>query len=430
MDTLVLLMSEDRYQGDAQFTVTVDGRQVGGTQTATASHSGGQSQAFTFNGQWGNGPHTVVVNFLNDAYGGNSATDRNLYVDGISYDGTGYPADTANLYSNGPVSFAVGSAQPAPTPKRLLLGVNLAGLEFGTRVPGTFGVDYIAPTHAEIDYYASKGLGVIRLPFLWERVQPTEFGALNASYLGYIDDVVNYATSKGLTVDLDLHNYGYGYGSQVGSSATPNSAFADLWGKLAAHFKGNAGVMFGLMNEPHDQTAQQWAASANAAIGAIRSTGATQEILVSGTAWDGGWTWTSSGNASALGSTIYDPQHNFAFEVHQYLDPNGSGMGVAPITNANLGLERLVNVTNWAAQTGNRLFLGEFDVPSDPQSLTAMNNMLAFMQSNSNVWQGATYWAGGPWWGPSPTNIEPTGSAGAYTDAPQMGVLTQFVSHQ
>ena len=56
----------------------------------------------------------------------------------------------------------------------LLLGVNLAGAEFGSNVPGVFGTDYTYPTHAEIDYYASKGLGVIRLPFLWERMQRTE----------------------------------------------------------------------------------------------------------------------------------------------------------------------------------------------------------------------------------------------------------------
>ena len=79
----------------------------------------------------------------------------------------------------------------------LLLGVNLAGAEFGSNVPGVFGTDYTYPTHAEIDYYASKGLGVIRLPFLWERMQRTEFGALDATELGRLTDVVNYATGKG-----------------------------------------------------------------------------------------------------------------------------------------------------------------------------------------------------------------------------------------
>ena len=39
-----------------------------------------------------------------------------------------------------------------------LLGVNLAGAEFGNNVPGVFGTDYTYPTHTEIDYYASKCL--------------------------------------------------------------------------------------------------------------------------------------------------------------------------------------------------------------------------------------------------------------------------------
>ena len=79
----------------------------------------------------------------------------------------------------------------------LFIGVNLAGAEFGSNVPGSFGTDYTYPTHAEIDYYASKGLTVIRLPFLWERLQRSEFGALDPTELSRLDDVVNYATSKG-----------------------------------------------------------------------------------------------------------------------------------------------------------------------------------------------------------------------------------------
>ncbi len=87
-DQLVLSMSEDAYKGDAQFTVAVDGVQLGGTFATPAQHAAGASQSFVFNGDWGVGAHTVTVNFLNDAYAGTPATDRNLYVNGVSYDGT------------------------------------------------------------------------------------------------------------------------------------------------------------------------------------------------------------------------------------------------------------------------------------------------------------------------------------------------------
>jgi endoglucanase len=210
-------------------------------------------------------------------------------------------------------------------PDPFLLGVNLAGAEFGSNVPGTFGTDYTYPTHAEIDYYASKGMSVIRLPFLWERIQHTQNGSLDSVELGRLDDVVNYTTGKGLKIEIEPHNYGYGFGALIGSTQTPNSAFADVWGKLALHFKSNPDVIFGLMNEPHDQSASAWLGSANAAIAAIRNAGASQEILVPGSYWDGAWTWTSTDNAAVIGTGVQDAGHNFAFEVHQYLDADGSG---------------------------------------------------------------------------------------------------------
>ncbi len=107
-DTLVLYLSEDAWQGDAQFTVSVDGQQVGGANSVTASHSAGQSETFTFQGNFGSGSHTVGISFINDAYGGSPSMDRNLYVDGLSYDGSSPGSDTATLDSNGTDYFTTG----------------------------------------------------------------------------------------------------------------------------------------------------------------------------------------------------------------------------------------------------------------------------------------------------------------------------------
>jgi hypothetical protein len=75
--------------------------------------------------------------------------------------------------------------EPPDMVGQLLLGVNLAGGEFGTpdHVPGIFGTDYIYPSHTEIDYYAAKGMSVIRLPFLWARLQHSENGPLDGAEL-------------------------------------------------------------------------------------------------------------------------------------------------------------------------------------------------------------------------------------------------------
>jgi hypothetical protein len=112
-DTLVLSMAEDAYNGDAQFTVAVDGTQLGGTFTTTALHASGASQDFVFKGDWAAGTHTVTVTFLNDAYGGTAATDRNLYVDALSYDGTA-TGQSAALYNGGGRNFGVTDTTSIP----------------------------------------------------------------------------------------------------------------------------------------------------------------------------------------------------------------------------------------------------------------------------------------------------------------------------
>jgi len=113
-DTILLQMQEDAYQGDAQYTVAVDGAQIGGVRTETVQAKLGQSEAVTLHGSFGTGPHKVAVTFLNDAYGGSAATDRNLYVTGVSYNKVAVPGAAAALYQNGTAAISIPAAQPAP----------------------------------------------------------------------------------------------------------------------------------------------------------------------------------------------------------------------------------------------------------------------------------------------------------------------------
>ncbi len=114
-DTLVLHLSEDAWQGDALYTVSVDGVQVGGTFAAQAAHGSG-TDTLVLRGAWGGGPQSVVVDFLNDAYGGTPASDRNLYVDSISLDGASQMHGSAALLSGGPAGFVVAGAATTLSP--------------------------------------------------------------------------------------------------------------------------------------------------------------------------------------------------------------------------------------------------------------------------------------------------------------------------
>lgn len=108
-DLIVLHVSADSWNGSPQFIVGVDGKQQGGTQTATASHAKGQTQDIVLSGAFGNGAHDVTVTFLNDAWGGTSSTDRNLYVNSIDDNGQHYASAAATLVTNGTVHFQTGT---------------------------------------------------------------------------------------------------------------------------------------------------------------------------------------------------------------------------------------------------------------------------------------------------------------------------------
>ena len=110
--TLTLTVSEDVWQGDAQFVVLVDGHQLGGVQTATANHAGGEWQDITLDAGPGANPGTVSIGFLNDAWGGSAAADRNLYVNSLVVDGTTYQGSAAQEYAG---AFSVGTAEALHT---------------------------------------------------------------------------------------------------------------------------------------------------------------------------------------------------------------------------------------------------------------------------------------------------------------------------
>ena len=307
--------------------------------------------------------------------------------------------------------------------ERCALGVVLSGGEFTPG--GSYPVHYGYPTTQSIDYYASKGMKIIRLPFLWERVQPVQFGFLDPVEISRIAEVVRYATAKGFQVGLDVHNGGYGYGSLIGGASTTDSSFADLWSKLATAFKDNPSVVLMLMSEPSDQSATQWLKSANAAIAAIRKAGSTQTIVVPGSYYDKAMTWTDSDNARVVGAGVVDPLNNYLFEVHAYLDADGSG-GSAVIVSPTIGVERLVDATVWARKAKQKFFIGEFATANDTASLTALDNMLIFIQHNADVWAYATWWGAGDRWQNYMFGLDPVDYAKP-VDKPQMVILEKYL---
>ncbi|KAF9449521.1 glycoside hydrolase family 5 protein [Macrolepiota fuliginosa MF-IS2] len=284
-------------------------------------------------------------------------------------------------------------------------GVNESGAEFGeTKIPGVLGTDYTWPSPTSIDYFTGQGFNVFRIPFLLERLTPPSTGitgAFDSTYLSGLKTIVNYVTNKGAYAIIEPHNYMRFNGAVI----SDNNAFATLWKNLANEFKSNSHVIFDLMNEPNGIDAGVVYQAMQAAVNSIRTTGATQLILVEGTSWTGAWTWTSSGNAAAFAS-LSDPNNNVAIEMHQYLDSDGSGTSDQCVS-ATIGAERVQDATNWLKTNNKKGFLGEIGAGSNDVCVAAVKSALCTLQTAGGVWIGASWWAAGPWWGTYFQSIEP-----------------------
>lgn len=305
-------------------------------------------------------------------------------------------------------------------------GVNFSGGENNCNGKDMkYGFKYIYPSAQFMDGFLNAGMNIFRLPFCWERLQPTAFGDLDSAELKRLDQVVTYLTARNAYVILDPHNYAQYWGKRIGSGTT-KEMLADFWKKVAAHYAGNDRVMLGLMNEPFSLPGETWLEAANASIAAIRSTPAKNLILVPGVAWTGAHSWhsTSYGTPNAVTMLqIKDPANNYAFEVHQYFDKDSSGTA-ADCVHDKVGVARVTSFTSWLRQNGKKGLLGEFGGGSNDVCFKAVYNLLDYVRNNSDVWLGWTYWSTGPWISNYMFYLTPTSNAAKPN---QIDIVKQFL---
>jgi len=299
---------------------------------------------------------------------------------------------------------------PVTTPGLFFQGDNFSGAErgfgaaieesWGPAIPGVEGKTYSWPTPSTNTL--PSGMNIVRLPFQWERLQPTLNQEFDAAYLAKLHATANAWRDLGANVLLDVHNYAYykvtGRGTEdpgqhIGSAEVPVAAFVDLWRRLAHEFGSastSAPFIFGLMNEPHDLTAATWVDAAQQAVDAIRAAGAKNLIFVPGTDWTTANDFSWSDNRTVL-QTVHDSLDNFAIEVHQYYDGTCTASGY---------VDKLKPFEDWAVANQRKAYLGELDLTDDTDTChQAFANLIDHLHTTAagaanGIWIGYSYWEG------------------------------------
>ncbi|KZP02120.1 glycoside hydrolase family 5 protein [Athelia psychrophila] len=201
-----------------------------------------------------------------------------------------------------------------------------------------------------------KCIAISLLTFSWNLMTPTLGGSIDGTWFSTFDKTVQAALSSSTSpyVILDLHNYARWNGGIIGQGGPTNAQFANVWSQIAKKYASQSKIIFGIMNEPHDiPSIPDWAASVQAAINAIRAAGATtQYMLLPGSSYSSAGTLPTEAGPDLAALT--DPAggtSKLIFDVHQYLDSNGSGQSTECVKdNVNV----LTTLVAWLKSIGNR----------------------------------------------------------------------------
>jgi endoglucanase len=204
-----------------------------------------------------------------------------------------------------------------------LLGVNRSGTEYAC-IQG-WGI-FDGPNDAtSVAAMAAWHINAVRVPLnedCWldiNGVAPTYSGA---TYQSAIRSYVNLLHQYGLYAILDLHWNAPGSNKATGQQVMPDADHAGaFWASVASFFRSDPAVLLDLYNEPHDVSWSCWlngcsspgwsTAGMQSLVDAVRSSGATQPIMIGGLAWAndlGGW----------LANQPVDPAHALVASFHNY----------------------------------------------------------------------------------------------------------------
>lgn len=280
------------------------------------------------------------------------------------------------------------------------VGINLSGAEFGQAIPGVKGQDYSYPGTVQYSSAQAHGLKIVRVPFLWERVQPVISGDLDAANIKEIDSAIAQSKTYGLKIILDMHNSAMRGGVSLAGNTTLINGYYDFWTKMAKRYAGNDTVIFGLMNEPIKIEAAPWVVITQATINQVRQAGFSGPVMASGVSYSGVHSWLAkingTSNADAL-ATLTDPSNNLMIDMHQYFDSNFSG--TSPTCNTAMDINgTFVGATTWLVAHKFKGFLGEYGGSPQAACLADIDNTLTYLEQHQDAWSGSTYWSSGGSW--------------------------------
>ncbi|WP_188316227.1 glycosyl hydrolase family 18 protein [Chitinophaga agrisoli] len=249
-------------------------------------------------------------------------------------------------------------------------------------------------TKSDIDFIASKGFNVVRLPMHYELFLTTAqrsvrnsairnqsnytnyvnslttwynsnqlFNDANLEGFRVIDNLLSWAAANNIYVVLDLHAAPGSQGTDanisdalVGNDLWNKQIYKDitvrLWERLAARYKNNDVVAFyDLINEPNNVPDNRWIHDLfERLINAVRAQGDNHMLMIEGNGWGNNYNWMEPFTFSNRGNLIYNA-HRYGSTTSATAVNTGDKNQI-DLIGTMVNFRNTNNVPVWVGETG------------------------------------------------------------------------------
>jgi len=266
-----------------------------------------------------------------------------------------------------PTSTPEPTSTPQPTSTPITSAALRRGVNMGNMLEAPNEGDWGLTVQEEyFDLIKDAGFDFVRLPVKWNgHAAEAAPYTIDPEFFFRIDEVVDWALKRNLTVIIDLHNYDEMMSDPWGNT----DRFLDIWRQLAEHYKDYpVNVLFELLNEPNSQLdAAMWNENISAALQIIRETNPTRDVVIGPVQWNA-YDWISTldipDDEHLIVTFHYYLPFQFTHQGAEWVDGSGPWLGTSwdatdeqkAAVTSNFDL-----VADWAKRHGNiRILLGEF----------------------------------------------------------------------
>lgn len=280
---------------------------------------------------------------------------------------------------------------PTPTPQPTATPVQPVTLRRGINL----GNMLEAPNEGEwglfvreeyFDLIREAGFDFVRLPVRWNTHAEQEAPyTIDSTFFARVDEVVNWALERQLTVIVDFHHYE----EIMWDPWSHKDRYLGIWQQVAEHYKEYpSSVLFELLNEPNDQlNASLWNQYLAESLAIVRETNPTRDVIIGPVSWNAyDWVSTldvptderSTPQGGSVGEHLIVTFHyylpfQFTHQGAEWVDGSDPWLGTTWEGTDSEKAEitaHFDSVADWAKRKNVRILLGEFGAYSkaDPES--------------------------------------------------------------